>query len=197
MDLLRYAIAVMLIMAIPAGIAFWLLIHPLVKLWRRWGAGIAYLVVCSLVLLLMSVMYFQRSRLLAADFGLSWPLAVSGAVLLFCSGIMLVKVRRHLTVRALVGLPELSPPPGGGELLTSGIYGVIRHPRYLQMDLAILGYALIANYPAVYLMALLWVIGIHGVVLLEEKELLDRFGKDYRDYCARTPRYFPRWNGRK
>ena len=33
---------------------------------------------------------------------------------------------------------------------------------------------------------------LHLVVLLEERELLERFGDAYRDYAGRVPRYVPR-----
>jgi protein-S-isoprenylcysteine O-methyltransferase Ste14 len=36
---------------------------------------------------------------------------------------------------------------------------------------------------------------IHLVVILEERELVDRFGDAYRKYAARVPRYFPRRRG--
>jgi protein-S-isoprenylcysteine O-methyltransferase Ste14 len=33
---------------------------------------------------------------------------------------------------------------------------------------------------------------MHIIVLLEEKELKERFGRDYEDYCRRVPRYIPK-----
>ena len=57
--------------------------------------------------------------------------------------------------------------------------------------LALLGWALIANYLAPYGVVALGTVTIYGVVLLEEKELRDRFGKEYEDYCRCVPRFFP------
>jgi len=33
---------------------------------------------------------------------------------------------------------------------------------------------------------------MHIIVLLEEKELKERFGHDYEEYCRRVPRYIPK-----
>ncbi len=192
MDTLRYAIALMLVVAVPAALAYWFLIHPLARFWRRFGPGIAYACVLPPVAALMAGVVALRHRLLAADGGLNRPLALLGLALLGASGVLLRRLRRKLTLRTLVGLPELSAtsPPGG--LITDGIYARVRHPRYGQMTLAILGYALIANYPAAYGALLLWCAGIYCVVLLEERELAARFGEAWRDYCRRTPRFVPR-----
>jgi len=195
MDIVRYAIAVMLLAAIPAAILFWLLIHPFARFWRRLGTGRPYVILCPIAFGAMAGMVMMRGRLLAADFGLNIPLALAGLVLLVAAGIMLLTLRKRLTVRVLVGVPELSPEQPGS-LITDGIYARIRHPRYVQMTLAILGYALIANYPAVYAAFIVWLAGIYAVALLEERELLDRFGDEYRAYCRRVPRFIPgirRW----
>jgi protein-S-isoprenylcysteine O-methyltransferase Ste14 len=32
---------------------------------------------------------------------------------------------------------------------------------------------------------------MHIIVLLEEKELKERFGRGYEEYCRRVPRYIP------
>jgi protein-S-isoprenylcysteine O-methyltransferase Ste14 len=191
METIRYVIALMLIAAIPAAIFFWLLIHPFARFWRRLGAGCSYFILCPIVFGVMAVMVMLRGRLLAADFGLNIPLALVGLTLLGAAGIMLLTLRKRLTIRVLVGIPELSPEQPGS-LITDGIYARIRHPRYVQMTLAILGYALIANYPAVYAAFFLWLAGISAVALLEERELLDRFGEEYRFYCRRVPRFIPK-----
>jgi protein-S-isoprenylcysteine O-methyltransferase Ste14 len=35
--------------------------------------------------------------------------------------------------------------------------------------------------------------GIYLIVLLEERELRDRFGRAYEEYCQGVPCFFPRW----
>lgn len=191
MDTIRRLIAILLITAIPAALFFWLLIHPLARFWRRAGMATAYAATGTVTVAVMAAMFLMRQRLLAVDWGTNTAGAGAGVVLLALSGWMLLTVRRQLSVRTLVGVPELAP---GGEspLLDSGIYARVRHPRYLQMTIALAGYALIANYPAVYAAFLLWCGGIHAVVLLEERELAARLGPAYTAYCRRVPRYLPR-----
>jgi protein-S-isoprenylcysteine O-methyltransferase Ste14 len=77
-------------------------------------------------------------------------------------------------------------------LLTQGIYSRIRHPRYVETVLWVLGYALFTNYLALYLTFLFLLLIIHVIVLLEEKELKERFGPAYEEYCRRVPRYIPK-----
>lgn len=197
MDTIRYVIALLLIVAVPAAIVFWVLIHPFVRFWRRLGVATTYTAVCTVVAVVMATVVAVRDRLLAVDFGMSVPLGVVGLVCLALAGWLLVKLRQKLTVRVLVGVPELSSDPKTGILINDGIYARVRHPRYGQMTLAILGYALIANYPAVYGAFFLWCVGIYGVTVLEERELAARFGAAYRDYAARVPRFVPRLRQRR
>ena len=79
-----------------------------------------------------------------------------------------------------------------GSLLDQGIYARIRHPRYVEILFITFGYAAVANFAGPWVLAFLSLPLIHAVVLLEERELEDRFGDAYRDYAARVPRYFPR-----
>ena len=74
------------------------------------------------------------------------------------------------------------------------MYSRIRHPRYVEIVLGSLAYALFANDLGAYIMAFLTIPGLHAIVLLEERELVERFGQEYRDYALRVPRYIP---GRK
>ena len=50
----------------------------------------------------------------------------------------------------MAGLPEVAPGGDGPGLLVEGIYGRIRHPRYIELTLGTLGWALFANYLAGY-----------------------------------------------
>lgn len=192
METIRYAIAVMLITFIPAAILFWCIVHPFAQLWRKFGRSRSYWVICSLLVVVMTLLFLARQRLLAW----AWPghpaLDVAGVVCLILSGWLRLRIAPHLPIRLLVGMPELAATRET-ELVTAGIYGRIRHPRYLQMDLALAGYAMIARYPAAYGALFLWLVGIRFVVFLEERELLRRFGDEYRRYCERTPRFIPKF----
>ena len=192
MNFLRYAIGVILIVAIPSAIVYWFLIHPFVRFWRRIGIGRSYVVICAVVAGVMGGMFHVRERLLTADPGTSYPLIILGLVCLAIASWLLKMLRKQLPTRVLIGVPELAPDRAAGAPITEGIYAHIRHPRYVQMTLALLGYTLIANYPAVYGAFLLWCAGIYAVVILEERELRARFGNAYREYYRRVPRFVPR-----
>jgi protein-S-isoprenylcysteine O-methyltransferase Ste14 len=115
-------------------------------------------------------------------------LAVPAAVL----GVRIAHARRrHLTQRILVGVPEISSSDKG-RLITDGIYGRIRNPRYLEFLLLSFVYVAFANYSGVWVIYALMFPAIHLVVLLEEPELRERFGAEYEEYCRRVPRYIPR-----
>ncbi len=191
MDTLRFALAVMLTAAVPAALLFWFLIHPFVRFWRRFGTAPSYTLLCTVLAVVMIAMVSLRHRLLAVDWGFNPLLAAIGVVCLALSAWLKVKLAKELTVRIMVGVPELSPEPTGA-MLKSGLYARIRHPRYLQMDIALTGVALIANFPAAYGALLAWLVGIYLVALLEERELTERFGDAYRSYSARVPRFIPR-----
>ena len=99
--------------------------------------------------------------------------------------------RRQLTTRILFGVPELDKD-NPGTLLTDGIYAHLRHPRYVEVWLGTLAYACFANYLGAWIVWLATGPMLHLVVLLEERELRDRFGGEYEAYMARVPRYLPR-----
>ena len=100
---------------------------------------------------------------------------------------------RHVTIKVLIGLPELAPERHPGRLVTGGLYARIRHPRYVQFLLGLLGYALFADYLAAYIVVALWIPGIWAIAVLEERELRDRFGEQYEEYCRRVRRFVPRF----
>ena len=102
-----------------------------------------------------------------------------------------VQCRRHLNFYTLVGMPELRPVEGG-KLLTEGIYGRVRHPRYISVTLIVFAVAFFTNYLALYVMAVLFVPAIYLVAVFEERELRARFGRDYEAYSQAVPRFIPR-----
>jgi protein-S-isoprenylcysteine O-methyltransferase Ste14 len=190
MDTLRYALALVVIVAFPPTFVFWLPVHPFATFWRRLGPVLTLAILYSLLLLAMVGLFLAREPLLATEFGTRWPLVALGAACLGVAAFVLRAVRRQLAVRVQMGIPELDPH-AEQHLLTQGIYARIRHPRYVEMLLGLLGFALIANYLAGYVVFGLGVLLLHSVVLLEERELRERFGAEWDVYARRVPRYVP------
>lgn len=196
MILVRYYIALFLITAIPSALLFWLLIHSFAHFWRRLGPMRTYGLVGVVLALAMAGLFLVRRYLLAVDFGPNYGLMVLGFCFLGAATGLRLWHRRYMKTGTLFGLPELDPKQYPGRLITEGPYAWVRHPRYVQVTLALWGFAFVANYLAVYGLAILWMAGIYVIVLLEESELHRRFGTAYEEYCRRVPRFVPRIRGR-
>ncbi len=196
MGSVRYFIALLVLVALPPGLLLWFFIHPFARFWRKLGPVWTYGVLSIPTAGVMLLAFLLRDHLLAVEYGTSVPLAFLAVVLAICALIVQKKRRKHLTKAILTGLPELSRSQGSGKLLTEGIYGTIRHPRYVELWLFVLAYSLLANYLAVYVATILTVPILYLVVVLEERELRQRFGVEYEEYCERVPRVFPRFSSR-
>jgi len=187
----RYVVGVILLMSLPPGVLLWFAIHPFVRFWRRLGAKWTYVVLTPFVVAWMAIAFLWRDVLLGADLGTYPALLLPMAACVVMGTVVAVSRRRHLTYKILTGLPELSPKTHPGKLLTEGIYAKIRHPRYIEVMLFTAAYALFANYLGSYVATALSVPALYLTVVLEEKELRNRFGTDFEEYCRRVPRFIP------
>jgi protein-S-isoprenylcysteine O-methyltransferase Ste14 len=97
-----------------------------------------------------------------------------------------------LSIATAAGIQELSPNQRKGKLLRDGIYRVVRHPRYLSAGIGVIANALFIDYMGVFLMILLLFPAGYVMLVLEERELVDRFGEEYRQYQREVPRLLPR-----
>jgi protein-S-isoprenylcysteine O-methyltransferase Ste14 len=192
LNLARYVIAALLAISTPPAVVYWFILHPFVGFWRRVGMKGAFWFLGIFLALGMAALFLVRDALLGRDLGPS-PLAILLAVpLLVVAGVVSRKRRRFLSFKILAGTPELSPEGHGIALLTEGIYGRIRHPRYVEFTLALIGWSLFANYAGLYVVAALAIVALYLIVRIEERELRDRFGPAYAEYSARVPRFIPR-----
>lgn len=191
---LRYGLALVALIAYPVAIMFWLLVHPLARRWRRLGPIPAYSVTLGLLAIVGGCLYRARDTLLAVEFGTAWLPIVAAIALYGVSARIERDVRRRLSARTLVGLPELTGE-GTGTLLDDGIFSRVRHPRYYGAAYGVLATALFTNYLAIYVIAAAYGPAIYLVTILEERELVERFGEQYRDYQRRVPRLIPRRRG--
>ncbi len=78
-------------------------------------------------------------------------------------------------------------------LVTDGIYGLVRHPQYSGIFLAIFGQLI--HWPTIPTLVLFPIIVFlyYRLSRKEEKILLARFGEAYRDYMTRVPMFFAGW----
>jgi len=90
--------------------------------------------------------------------------------------------------RRFSGLVAIQP---GHELVTDGIYRVIRHPSYLGMIILMLGWALAFRSGLGVLLAALTVPPLLARIRSEETLLRLQFGDEYDIYRRRTSRLIP------
>ena len=86
------------------------------------------------------------------------------------------------------GLVAIQP---GHVLVTSGIYGIVRHPSYLGLLVNSLGWALSFRSGVGVLLTVLLILPLLARIQAEERLLRTQFGDDYDAYCSRTSRLIP------
>jgi protein-S-isoprenylcysteine O-methyltransferase Ste14 len=190
MNTARYVLALLSVMTYPMAVGWWYITHPLIDFWRKLGRPLFYTLVTFVSFAVMAAIYFVREPILSVEYGTNpmlWPLVV----LFYGLSVWVeVRCRKHLKTKILFGSPELDPSGHGGQLIAEGIYGKVRHPRYVAVFLGTIAVAFFCNYLAVYILVVLLVPALNLVVVLEERELRDRFGEEYVRYCERVPRRF-------
>jgi protein-S-isoprenylcysteine O-methyltransferase Ste14 len=86
------------------------------------------------------------------------------------------------------GLVAIQP---GHRLVTTGVYGVIRHPSYLGLLVNSLGWGLAFRSGVGVLLTALIMLPLVARIRAEERMLRTQFGDEYDTYCTRTSRLFP------
>ncbi|MBN1437963.1 MAG: isoprenylcysteine carboxylmethyltransferase family protein [Anaerolineales bacterium] len=81
---------------------------------------------------------------------------------------------------------------GKAQLITTGVYRLVRHPGYAAFFLVGLGCFLILPNVIVLGLLLYTCIAIHGQTLEEEEKLVKMYGESYEQYRRKTGRYWPR-----
>ncbi len=109
--------------------------------------------------------------------------------LLFPLALVLMILGFLMVVFSMPFLGQLSFGREVGSLRTDGLYRFSRNPQLVGGFLFIAGYA--TSWPSWKgaLWASMWLVIAHLMVRGEEEHLENVFGDEYRDYCARAPRY--------
>lgn len=112
------------------------------------------------------------------------------SVSMFIGG-LLIFIGVALWIYAVI-IQRISREISSGNLVTTGIYSIVRNPVYLAFLCVCTGILVTAH--NVYLLIFPVVFYIFLTVLMkqtEEKWLLDKFGSDYTEYCRHVNRVIP------
>lgn len=130
----------------------------------------------------------SQGHLLAALLALAgaWDLETGVAVVMVTSVVMLL-VAGYLVVAGWHKVYSARQ-----DLVTDGVYGVVRHPQYLGIIIGTA--AFLIQWPTIITVAM-WPIltyAYYRQALKEEREMEEKFGEQYLQYRQRVPMLIPR-----
>ena len=147
MDRVRYWLALVEVTLVPGALLYWFSIHPFVRFWRGVGARVTVALHILMIFVVAYGIYLLRGGLLAVEYGTN-PLLIAISVPVLLASLVLKRaLARHLKVRILIGMPELAGESSTQRMLCEGIYARIRHPRYVEVFLALIFFALFTELP--------------------------------------------------
>ncbi len=192
-DLLALA-ALLLWPVIPL---FWIPVHGFPRLFRRLGL-LTYLLPLFTWLPLAFLTYRLRDALLEHRVALPVAVKVIGLFLFLPGAGLQVWTLLLLTLPVITGMPEVTNS-AKTSLTTTGPFGIVRHPTYLSHTLMLLGLFLMTGVIAAGFIAIADAFLVNSLIIpLEERELLQRFGKEYEAYRRKVPsRLLPLRRARK
>ncbi len=188
--------------AVMVIIASWVLYRYVApKGWREWSrAGI----VQAFIIALYAEMYgFPLTLyLLSGFFGIDIPIlhnsghlwaalfnwGILGAIVEMLVGYTLVFFGLSILIE---GWREVYVATRNKQLATDGLYGVVRHPQYTGIFLAIFGQLI--HWPTIPTLVIfpIMVWAYYRLSLREEKQMLKQFGTVYEDYMKNRPMFLP------
>lgn len=166
----------------------WLVVHGGIDFWRRFSPRLL-MPLWPLLWVIAGLLTRPWRHLLLYDTALAWLAALPLFVLAFY---IYRKAHRSISGRQVTGLAELEPEKQEQRLATTGLHARLRHPLYLAHFSVLFGLTLGSG-----LLVLFWLAGFAVatgwlMIVLEERELEQRFGDDYRQYKQRVPAIVPR-----
>jgi protein-S-isoprenylcysteine O-methyltransferase Ste14 len=119
-------------------------------------------------------------------------LDVLGWLLIITGGLLWVRSVQVFGVDNLTMLYVYHPEEG--RIVHHAIYDILRHPIYGAAQRVAIGLAFLNGTWFALTLSLILALGLWGWVrLVEEKELIERFGSDYAGYRQGVPAFWPRF----
>ncbi len=165
------------------NLIFWIIIAvlgillyglSLIKKPRMFFRALGFIGVFGLLIatLLLPLPIINQLRMPLPNF-ISYPLGI----LLFVGGILIMFFAiKALYFKTASGIDEAK------KLVTWGLYGIVRHPLYLGLIIAYLGWCIIFKALPALLMAPIVFVFLWILTIFEERDLLKTFGENYIQY---------------
>ncbi len=119
-----------------------------------------------------------------------WVTYSGGAVLIFGSLYLLRISFRNYSLTIFLGLA----PDKTEKLNLGGMNRYVRHPLYLSTILLLVGFMVF--WPSDVFIISCFILIMYTIIgaRLEERKLINQFGKDYIDYMKEVPAFIPKWH---
>jgi methanethiol S-methyltransferase len=174
--------------------SFWLVIHPRAERWRarKRQRRPVYKILVPLWVA-MWVVLFAVTFPWHTKHVYRWPYSWIVGALLITTGVVLYGKARHgFSPLQLSGHHELEPEQYQQQLVVAGIRERVRHPIYLGHLLEMIGWSVGSGLVVCWALTAFAVVTGVLMIRLEERELVARFGDDYRSYQQRVPAIIPK-----
>ena len=187
-------LAIMMIMMWPAVPMFLIELHLSISFWRRLGLW-TYLVIIAEWLPIGITLLLLQGIFLSRDFTLGLPFLILGIVMIVMALVLHGWTAKLICLKATIGYSELKPNTEAQNhaLVTTGPFSIVRHPSYWAHAAIMLGIFFVTGVVATGIIALIdLAINYFVTTTLEDHELVDRFGDQYRQYQKSVPKFFPK-----
>ena len=184
-------------------VASWFLYHYLApKTWREWAsAGVIQAFIIPLyaemygfpltIYLLIRFFGIDQTDLNANLWSTLLGYGETGMMISMILGYMLLFAGFGIFME---GWRELHRARQEKRLVTDRLYGLVRHPQYTGLFIALFGEGIV-HWPTIFSVALFPIIVLSYFLLArsEERKVVQQFGDEYRAYRQRVPIFIPRW----
>lgn len=157
----------------------------------------------GILIAICAAIYGSLSAGLTKAFGLPWQVPIPsslgfavGIPLLILGGGLLAWAFKSLGLKRAMG-KELFQDRSKSKLIADGIYAHTRNPLYLSVTILFVGWFFVSLLTPLAFLTFLFLVHFLLVAKWEEKELGQRFGREYEEYRNRVPLFIPRVTGKR